>query len=104
MPKKPNEILEDMAEHFAIRNSEYGGCYLRHGEIMKAFFPNGITLKTEEDQYQFSLFQVAVGKLNRIAASLEKGEFHKDSYVDTIIYLSFALERDDKNNQKECLE
>ena len=89
---KVEDILKQGADFFESRREEYGEEYLKTGKIRKAFFPNGIKLKTENDFYYFHLFNIIATKLGRIAEHWRKGQ-HEDSWNDIMIYAAMALER-----------
>lgn len=80
----PESILEAAAKTFKERNTMYGSNYLNVGDAMKAFFPNGIELKTVNDHIRFHFFCWIVGKLSRYANQWETG--HKDSIHDVVVY------------------
>lgn len=84
------DTLERAIATFRERNAVYKDGWIRHGEIMKAFFPDGLELKTAEDFSRFMLFEMCVSKLNRYSANLKKGG-HPDSVHDCGIY-SLILE------------
>lgn len=60
----PSDLLQQCAALFKSKNGEggYGNNYLRWGEIMTNFFPNGITLKTKEDWNKFGVFTMVMEK------------------------------------------
>ncbi len=87
LAKSPADILHQAATTFAEKEKEYGTAYLRHGNIMASFFPNGITLKTPEDFFNFHLFELDIIKSNRLASNSLK---HKDSWHDKIVYSAMA--------------
>jgi len=87
-----DQILKEGAEFFQDRAKEYGTAYLRHGAIMAAFFPDGITLKTADDFYFWHIFELDVIKSNRIASAMMRGEQHPDSWHDKMIYSAMATE------------
>lgn len=91
-PRTVDQILNGGAEFFHARAKEYGTAYLRHGAIMSAFFPEGITLKTAEDFYFWHIFELDVIKSNRIASAMMRGEQHPDSWHDKMIYSAMATE------------
>lgn len=79
-----DEILAQAANTYKERNKLYGSNYLNVGEAMKAFFPNGVELKTSNDHVRFHLFCWIVGKLTRYANQWDEG--HQDSIHDIVVY------------------
>lgn len=86
------QALKDAAETFSERNKVYGSGYRRHGDIMKALFPNGFELHSANDFTRFHLLELMVIKLNRYCNSLQTtGQLHRDSIHDLGVY-AFMLE------------
>lgn len=79
-------ILEQCAELFEQRNEKYKDAYKRNGAALKALFPNGLTLTTEDDFGKFVALNWIVAKLNRYAASLDENAGHTDSCLDIVNY------------------
>lgn len=100
LDKTAADHLREMAAFYEKRNEEYGNAHTRHGKIMAAFFPDGITLKTAADFHTYHAFELIVIKLNRIA-----GQFpipHMDSWLDLCVYGAIAIEeikKGDKANE-----
>jgi hypothetical protein len=78
-----DQILESMAQTYKERNKTYGDNFLTMGPVMKALFPNGITLKTEQDFIMFHLLDWLVGKLTRF---VKTDMTHVDSIHDLAVY------------------
>lgn len=95
-PITPDTVLKQAAETFKQKNEEYGAAYLRHGNIMAAYFPNGITLKTPDEFFRYHLFELDVIKSNRLASTKLT---HKDSWRDKSVYA--AMGECSINNQGE---
>ncbi len=90
-----NAALLKAAEIFDSRNATYQDGFNKTGKIMSAFFPNGVTLNTEDDFVRFATLQMCVGKLNRYTTAFSSGG-HQDSVDDLICYaaiLSHLTER-----------
>ena len=99
-----SEELKAAINLFESRNAEYGTCYTKHGKIMKAFFPDGVLLKTELDFFLWNKFENIIGKCARISAAMDMGHhWHEDSSKDIIVYSAMALEKlsmeKDKHNE-----
>lgn len=77
------KILEEMAKTYRERNAVYGNNFKKMGPVMTALFPEGITLKTEQDFINFHLFDWMVGKITRFAST---GMTHLDSIHDSCVY------------------
>lgn len=88
------EFLKRNAEIYAQRNAVYKDNYLMVGRIMKAMFPEGLTLVTEEDHNKFHLFMLAIVKLSRYAVNYDKG--HEPSVEDLIVYMAMVQSLDNK--------
>jgi len=88
-------ILTDAADLYKQRDGTYGSAYKRHGAIIKAFFPNGLELVTEQDFNRFHLFNMCAGKLNRYASTFELGG-HVDSVDDLSVYAAMLQETDNE--------
>lgn len=93
------EFLRSSADIYAERNAVYKDNYKMVGRIMKAMFPDGIKLVTEEDHNKFHLFMLAIVKLSRYAVNYEKG--HEPSVEDLIVYMAMvqALDNEAKATQ-----
>ncbi len=104
MKLKVEDILIEAAALFVSRNEQYGDAYTRHGEIAAKLFPEGVSLKTPEEFYQWHIYELMLIKMNRIANAMAMGQFHEDSYNDIMVYAAMALEQHNKkqhNKQKE---
>jgi hypothetical protein len=77
--------LNRIADLFDRKSEEYGDSYKNMGKVLVALFPNGITLKTEDELNRFVTFVQLVFKVNRYAHNYEKGG-HMDSMDDLSIY------------------
>ena len=89
------EFLEQALKTYKERNKVYGDNYKSVGRVMKALFPNGVNLKTEEDFNTWHLFELVIVKITRFANSNLK---HKDSIHDTAVYSAMieSLIKEDK--------
>jgi hypothetical protein len=83
--EKFSEVMVGALETFKERNKVYKSCFNNHGEVMKALFPNGVTLKTVSDHVRFFFLTMIVGKLCRYAQNFTSGG-HEDSIHDLFIY------------------
>lgn len=90
------EIFIEANDLFADRNGQYGNTFEKPGSVLQALFPEGITLKTEEDFKRYNLLGMVTGKLMRYAGNFEKGG-HKDSIQDAAVYCHM-LDYVDRNN------
>ena len=89
---KVHKILSDAAETFKERDETYGSGYTRYGKILKAYFPNGIKLETEDDFRLFANFVMCICKTNRFAHNLTSGG-HADSAHDLVVYAAMLEEK-----------
>lgn len=90
---KANELLEAAAATYKERNAVYGDNYKRVGEMLKGLFPDGIKIKTVDDQNRFQIFNLIIVKLSRYAVNWEKGG-HADSIHDAAVYCAILEEID----------
>lgn len=92
--KKVPEILRDCATTYEQRNKLYGDNYKKFGHVMKAIFPNGLSLSTPEDFNRLGIFIQCLSKLTRYSESIERGG-HKDSAHDLAVYAAMLEELTD---------
>ena len=78
-------MMVEMTETFLERNRTYGDNYLLLGKLMAALYPEGITLKTEDDFIRYHWIDWALGKLTRWVRT---GMKHDDSIKDAAVYLT----------------
>jgi hypothetical protein len=98
MAKKKSYVakeLENAAKTYEERNAVYGDAYKRHGDILSAMFPEGITLTEPSDFTRFGLLSASVGKLNRYASQFDEGG-HYDSAHDAAVYSTMLNEMDNE--------
>jgi len=81
------------AELYKERNAEYGDNYKKVGQLMLAYFPDGITLKEEKDFIRYSMFSAVVNKMFRYAVKFDDGG-HYDSARDAAVYATMLNEID----------
>ena len=98
MPRRPDEILDQMAETFRERNKVYGDGYKRAGEVLRALFPDGVTLETEADFLRFHIVVLEAVKLYRYANSFSSGG-HPDSSIDLGVYAAMIASVDSEENE-----
>lgn len=84
MNKTP-ELLHKLADLFAERNAVYKDNVSVAGIILDALFPEGITLKGEEDHRRFHILALIVVKITRYAPNWNRGG-HKDTTDDLAVY------------------
>ena len=87
------EMLRDAAGIYEQRNKIYGDNYKRFGKVMALLFPDGVTLKTEDDFNRFGIFVQLVSKETRYAENFLRGG-HDDSLDDTSVYSMMLKELD----------
>lgn len=88
------DILEEAADTFRQRNAVYGDNFLRVGNMMAAMFPDGLTLKTQQEWNRAHMLLMAVVKQSRYATNWGKGG-HKDSIHDAAVYCAMLEMIDD---------
>jgi hypothetical protein len=88
------ERLREAAALFEKRNAEYGDNYRVMGPVLRAMFPSGLTIKTEEEWVRIFLFIMNVMKTTRYAKNFLRGG-HEDSMNDQSVYAQMAAETDE---------
>lgn len=68
------------------------------GSAMAKLFPDGITLKTEQDFIRFLLFSMIMTKVGRYAINIKNG--HQDSVHDLGVYAFLLEDFDDDPNHR----
>lgn len=91
------EGLIAAAKTFEERGKVYGDGYKKHGKIMKALFPSGLTLESADDFTRFGVFNAMVAKLNRYSENFENGG-HADSVHDLAVFAIMQLDVDNDSN------
>jgi hypothetical protein len=97
-PVQADVLMQSGASTYRARNKVYGDSYHRHGQVMKALYPQGVELKTIEDFNRFGIVNMLVSKITRYANDPSLG--HIDSIHDMGVY-SFMLEELDRTYQGE---
>jgi len=82
--------MVDAVKLFDERNAIYKNGWERSGYLMKALFPDGIELKTDEDHARFSLVSMLAAKLSRYCTNFTKGG-HEDSIQDLTVYANILF-------------
>jgi hypothetical protein len=85
-----------MAQTFKVKNSRYGDNWAIVGKVFVALYPNGLTLKTEEDWVLFHWMSWKIGKLTRFTQTKHT---HLDSIHDDAVYTAM-IETYLRNNNK----
>lgn len=100
---KADDILEQSADLFRYKRTQYGNNYLVIGKVMSSMFPNGLSVVTEDDWNRLHLLLLTVVKLTRYANNYQNGG-HTDSIADAIVYFAMLQELDDDFRAKEEAE
>lgn len=87
------DALKEAADLFEERDEKYGSSYKKHGRVMRAFFPQGLELSTENEFGRFAIFNMLAGKLGRYANNFEDCG-HKDSLDDISVYAQMLNDLD----------
>ena len=82
---RADEILENGAQTFRDRRPIYGENYRNFGKVMMGYFPEGLTIETEEEWNRLGLFVMGVHKDTRYATMFKRGG-HVDSAHDGMVY------------------
>ncbi len=99
---KADEILNSTAHLFRKKREEYGNNYLVIGKIMSAMFPEGLTVKSEEEWNRLHLVLLSIVKISRYSFNYQKGG-HNDSLLDLLVYVAMLSEMDDEALCKKFL-
>lgn len=89
---KPDEILMKASELYEKKSEEYGDNWKRVGPILRLVFrniiPQNFEMNREGPWYweRIHLITMIVIKLTRFIVAMEKGENHKDSTRDLVVY------------------
>jgi|TARA_R100000479_G_C6392238_1_gene205654 hypothetical protein len=75
---------------FKTKNKGYKTSFVQYGDVMKVLFPDGLSLKTEEDFVRMGLLNMIVSKIIRYANSWENKYHTADSLHDLGVYSFMA--------------
>ena len=87
--KSPIDCMEGCSRNFKERNKIYGDNYHRHGKVMMALFPKGVTLETEKGMEQVRHCKYDCCQATRYSENWPGS--HEDSVHDMGVY-SFMLQ------------
>jgi|TARA_R110000765_G_scaffold207302_1_gene312385 hypothetical protein len=90
--KRVPELLLGLAQVYEQRNELYGDNYKL--PIMSLLFPDGVTLRSEEDFTRYGVFVQVVSKVSRYAVQFGRGG-HADSLNDLSVYAAMLQELDE---------
>lgn len=96
--KAVKRILDEAFDIFKDRNRVYGDSYKKHGAVMSAMFPSGLTLNNTEDFCRFMFISAVISKLNRYTENFDKGG-HRDSSIDPINALAMMTMYDEEKKK-----
>ena len=94
MARNTAEVLEQGAQTFKDRQPIYGNNLPKIGGALAAMFPDGLTLKTEQDFGRFYCFLMTVVKQTRYANNFSTGG-HPDSSYDACVYSAMLAAADE---------
>lgn len=87
------EALSNLGELYSERNKLYKDNYKHFGKVMVGLFPNGLTLKTQEEFLRIGLFIHMMTKATRYSNQFGEGG-HIDSLDDITVYAQMLQECD----------
>lgn len=94
-------LLEEAIKTYIERSKIYGPRgFEEHGQILKALFPEGLTLSTEEEFSRWVTFNMLIVKICRYAKHITKGG-HKDSIHDLGVYSFIQEDFDARSNNRK---
>lgn len=85
MKLRADLILKTMATTFVAKNKQYADNWEKVAKVFVALFPDGITLKTEEDFARFHFLDWTVGKFTRF---VNTGLTDTESVHDGAVYMA----------------
>lgn len=94
--KTAGELIAAGLETYKQKAEIYGDSYIRHGAVMQAMFPNGITIDNANDFARFIILNHKISKLCRYTKDFHNP--HQDSIHDDGVY-SFILEELDQDEE-----
>lgn len=94
--------LRDAADVFEERHEVYGDNYRKVGKIMRALFPSGVNLQSEDDQNRYHILVLTVVKLTRYSENWHRGG-HEDSSIDAAVYWAMLNEIDAEIKARELV-
>ena len=94
------QMLTEAAEIYEERNELYGDNYKRHGRVMAAMFPRGISVTSVSGHNRMGILVQIVAKITRYAENFEKGG-HEDSLKDLAVYSQMLRELDEIDRANE---
>lgn len=88
--KSAADRLKEMAGVNESKGKDYGR-FEKIGDVLAAYFPNGITLNGSDEFNRFILFAYMANKLVRTSDHLPS-TIHEDSILDASVYGAILLE------------
>jgi hypothetical protein len=98
--KTADQFLEEGAATFKARHAVYGDNYRLVGKVMTGMFPDGVTLKTEDDWNRMHILLLGIVKDTRYCQNWSRGG-HADSLLDGAVYRCMLLASDQEINGEE---
>lgn len=99
MTKSVPEALAELGDIYLERRPIYGATDKHIGKVMKALFPDPVTLTTEADWCRMALYLHMINKLMRYATMFGRGG-HVDSLSDLAVYSQMLQEYDEEERTK----
>lgn len=90
---RADEIMAEGAKTYKERNLVYGDSYKEFGPVMKALFPDGISVDSIQDLNRIGVLNMIVSKLMRYCNNFHNGG-HPDSIQDMMVYCAMLAELD----------
>lgn len=103
----PVEVMSEAADLYRRKSSRdnYNGNEIRFGRVMNQMYPDGLTIKGEEDWIKYGLFHMVIAKALRLSNTIfgEEGdgavEKRADNAKDSVVYnamLASVLENEER--------
>lgn len=90
------ELLRQSAVVYEQRNVLYGDNYKKFGDVMKAIFPDGVTIMSTSYFNRFGILIQIISKLTRYCEMFDEGG-HDDSLLDLSVYANMLRELDEQD-------
>ena len=91
--KKAHDYLTESAAIHKQRGEVYGDGYKTFGKVVKALFPQGLYLTSEEDFNRYGVLTQIMSKLHRYCNNFAAAG-HEDSLIDLSTYSAMLNELD----------
>jgi hypothetical protein len=104
MKLRADLVLEEMAETFRKKNTQYGDNWEKVGHMFVTLFPDGMMLRTYEDFVKFHFISWIIGKLSRWSYDESDDSLHDAGvYISMFQAFSKMVNEDEHENEDQRL-